>query len=172
MAANRNNEAWFPGASTLVWLLLTMAFFNAGCAAPLAAIKAQKPEESNVSAWNRMHEKMSEDLVCPVGELTTKELSHRRTASFLSWSFEISGCGNTAIALIQESTGPRHRFSDAWQLFSDKSLRDSVRFAVGEKCPTWSVAFIDDTTRGVTACGDKTVYSLGLNGLTPGARRP
>lgn len=51
-----------------------------------------------------------------------------------------------------------------WTVFSDRPLRTNLQFTLGAKCPSWRVEFIDDATRGVTSCGEKTVYVLGANG--------
>jgi hypothetical protein len=47
-----------------------------------------------------MHEIAAADLACPIESLTTKELSSRDGGSYLSESFEISGCGKTEILLM------------------------------------------------------------------------
>lgn len=110
-----------------------------------------------------MHEVAALDLACSIGGLTTKELSSRDSGTYTSQSFEISGCGKTEIFLIQQyAVGP----NDRWMIFSDKQIRTSLEFTLGKECSTWTVEFIDDLTRGVTACGQKTVYVLGSNGWT------
>jgi hypothetical protein len=114
-----------------------------------------------------MHEIAAEDLACPLEGLATKELSSRDGGSLLSQSFEISGCGKTEMLLIQERTGVQSQYSMPWTIYSDKQLRSSLQFTLREKCPTWTVEFIDDMTRGVSACGDKSAYALGLNGWAP-----
>ncbi len=135
-----------------------------GCTAPLASIRTTKPTTTDTGAWNRMHEIAAADLACAVDRLTTKTLSTRTTDAFISESFEISGCSKTEMFLIQEHQGPQSQYSMPWTIYSDRQLRQSLQFAVGTKCPTWTVSFIDDSTRGVDACGEKTVYQLGANG--------
>ncbi|HSC86353.1 MAG TPA: hypothetical protein VLC09_03755 [Polyangiaceae bacterium] len=124
----------------------------------LPAIKAPKPSEAPTDAWNQIHQKAAEDLACPIEQLQTRPLSSHDDASAWKASFEIQGCDNVEIySLVSAKSGP-------WVIYSDKDLRSKLKFSFAESCPTWTVEFIDDATRGVTACEQKLVYVMTASG--------
>jgi hypothetical protein len=134
--------------------LLVLTF---GCAVPLAEIKSPQPESAPTDAWNQIHLTASEDLGCPVEQLSTRTLSSREESSGGKHSFEVTGCGGTDIFFLAGGTS-------AWLLFSDMDLRRKLKFSYADRCQNWSVQFIDDTTRGVDACGPKLIYVLSMSG--------
>ncbi|MBI2391031.1 MAG: hypothetical protein HYV09_15675 [Deltaproteobacteria bacterium] len=119
---------------------------------PLPEIKTPLPAGASADAWNRIHQSASEQLQCPIAQLNTKLLASSADEVFTKRSFEISGCDGTVVYFLAD------RVDGAFLAYSDWDLRQKLKFSYGEKCPDWSIEFIDGSTRGVTACGQKLVY--------------
>jgi len=136
---------------------IALLFLTYGCSTPLPEIKAPQPDAVPTDAWNKIHTRASEELACPIERLNTRTLSSREDASGAKHSFEITGCRGTDIFFLSGSTS-------AWAFVSDMDLRKKLQFSYGDRCPTRSIQFIDDTTRGVEACDQKTIYVLTPSG--------
>lgn len=125
---------------------------------PLPEIKTPMPESFPGDAWNKMHLNAANDMQCPVGKLQTKQIESREEPAFTRTAFEVTGCDKTSIFVATVGG------LGGWVLVSDWDMRKKVAFSHGDKCPDWTVEYIDAGTRGVTACDQKLVYVFSNSG--------
>jgi hypothetical protein len=105
-----------------------------------------------------LQERAVVDMGCPAESIQVKPISEVSDDNVTEAAIEISGCGGTQIASVS------YYGSFAWSTATDWPLRKKLKFTYADRCPDWTVEYVDKSTRGVTACGDKLVYVLTPSG--------
>jgi hypothetical protein len=144
--------------TTLCSGVVALLLLTSCATAPLKAIRTPPPEGTDGEGWNKMHLRAAADLSCPIESLSTKTLSDQSLEDGRRQSFEISGCGTSEMFFMQKVK------YGMWSFVSDQDLRQKTKFSLGDKCPGWTVEFIDHATRGVRACDEKLIYVLTSSG--------